>query len=227
MADIIDSDSWRLWPAGMKSRMVDKQVYRDLKSVQQSDLDTVKRNFEWVSDQLQHLTPEFADHLVVILMGSPSDKDFCASIKKHCESLGLSAEMRITSAHKGTEETLKIVRYYEALAVSGVKVVFIAVAGRSNGLGPVVSGNCSQPVINCPPVKADNVERDVWSSLNVPSGLGCSTVIYPEAAALHAAQIVGLTNYMIWGKLRVKQMDNYVSLKLADKNYESALRSCQ
>ncbi|GJQ74516.1 ade5 [Trypoxylus dichotomus] len=225
LADIIDSDSWRLWPSGKKSLMVDKQVYRDLKSVQQSDLDTVKRNFEWVSDQLEHLTPKFADHLVVILMGSPSDKDYCSSIKKHCESLGLSAEMRITSAHKGTEETLKIVRYYESFATSGVKVIFVAVAGRSNGLGPVISGNSSQPVINCPPVKADNIDRDVWSSLNVPSGLGCSTVIYPEAAALNAAQIIGLSNYIVWSKLRVKQMNNYVSLKMADKDYKRALDS--
>lgn len=227
MADIIDSDSWRLWPSGKKSLMVDKQVYRDLKQVQQSDLDTVKRNFQWISEQLEHLTPKFADHLVAILMGSPSDKEYCSQIKKHCESLGLSAEMRVTSAHKGTEETLKIVRYYESLATSGVKTIFIAVAGRSNGLGPVISGNSSQPVINCPPVKADNVDRDVWSSLNVPSGLGCCTVIYPEAAALNAAQIIGLSNYIVWSKLRVKQMNNYISLKMADKDHESALRSVE
>lgn len=43
-------------------------------------------------------------------------------------------------------------------------------AGRSNGLGPVLSGNTSFPVINCPPVKPENVQQDIWSSLNVPSG---------------------------------------------------------
>lgn len=50
------------------------------------------------------------------------------------------------------------------------KVVLIAVAGRSNGLGPVLSGNACFPVINCPPVKPDNVAQDIWSSLNIPSG---------------------------------------------------------
>ncbi|XP_022904909.1 bifunctional phosphoribosylaminoimidazole carboxylase/phosphoribosylaminoimidazole succinocarboxamide synthetase [Onthophagus taurus] len=216
LADIIDSDSWRLWPSGDKRLMVDKQVYRNLSTVTQSDLDTVKRNFEWISEQLQHLTP-INDHLIAILMGSPSDKDFCSKIKTACESLGLNVEMRITSAHKGTEETLKIVRYYESLPL---KTIFIAVAGRSNGLGPVVSGNSSQPVINCPPVKTDNVGMDVWSSLNVPSGLGCSTVMYPEAAALNAAQMVGLSNYVVWGKLKVKHFNNYVSLKIADKDLQ-------
>lgn len=213
LADIIDSDSWRLWPAGDKRLMVDKQVYRNLTQVTQSDLDTVKRNFEWVNEQLDHLVPK-NDHLVVILMGSPSDKEFCQKIQKHCVDLGLNVDVRVTSAHKGTEDTIKIVRYYES---QPLKIVFVAVAGRSNGLGPVVSGNSCYPVINCPPVKIDNVNLDIWSSLNVPSGLGCSTVMYPEAAALNAAQIVGLSNYMIWSKLRVKQFNNYVSLKKGDK----------
>lgn len=213
MADIIDSDSWRLWPSGDKRLMVDKQVYRNLTQVTQSDLDTVKRNFEWVSEQLDHLTPR-NDHLVVILMGSPSDMEFCQKIEKHCLELDLNVEKRVTSAHKSTEDTLKIVKHYESLPL---KIVFIAVAGRSNGLGPVVSGNSTFPVINCPPVKTENVDLDIWSSLNVPSGLGCSTVIFPETAALNAAQIIGLSNYIIWSKLRVKQHNNYVSLKNADK----------
>lgn len=93
--------------------MVDKQVYRNLTTVTQSDLDTVKRNFEWVSQQLDHLTP-VVDHVVVILMGSPSDVEHCRSIQKHCKALGLRVEMRVTSAHKGTEETLKIVNFYES-----------------------------------------------------------------------------------------------------------------
>lgn len=213
MADIIDSDSWRLWPSGDKRLMKDKQVYRNLTTVTESDLDTVKRNFQWVSEELDRLLPP-NDHLVVILMGSPSDEEHCQTIKKHCVALGLNVDIRVTSAHKGTEDTLKIVRYYESLPL---KVVFIAVAGRSNGLGPVISGSSTLPVINCPPVKTDNVDLDIWSSLNVPSGLGCSTVMYPEAAALQAAQIHGLSNYIIWSKLRVKQLNNFVSLKTADK----------
>lgn len=56
------------------------------------------------------------------------------------------------------------------LSADGIPTVFIAVAGRSNGLGPVLSGNATWPVINCPPIKADWGSEDVWSSLRLPSG---------------------------------------------------------
>jgi len=52
----------------------------------------------------------------------------------------------------------------------GRPTIFVAVAGRSNGLGPVVSGNTSFPVINCPPLSADWASQDIWSSLRLPSG---------------------------------------------------------
>lgn len=52
----------------------------------------------------------------------------------------------------------------------GIPTVFVAVAGRSNGLGPVMSGNTAFPVISCPPLSPDWGAQDVWSSLRLPSG---------------------------------------------------------
>ncbi|KAG5897060.1 hypothetical protein JTB14_025876 [Gonioctena quinquepunctata] len=213
VADVIDSDSWRLWPSGDKRLMVDKQVYRNLTTVTDKDLDVVKRNFEWVADQLDHLIPQ-NEHLVVIVMGSTADKEHCNKIRKYCEELGLKTEIRVSSAHKTTGYTLDVISYYEGL---NVPIVFIAVAGRSNGLGPVISGNTDFPVINCPPGSKDDLSRDIWSSLNVPSGLGCGTVVYPETAALLAAQMISLNDYIIWSKLRLKRLGFFKSLPKADK----------
>ena len=50
-----------------------------------------------------------------MLMGSPSDEDYCKKIAKHCKELGLICQLRVTSAHKGTEETLKILEQYEGM----------------------------------------------------------------------------------------------------------------
>ncbi|KAJ8681469.1 hypothetical protein QAD02_017256 [Eretmocerus hayati] len=151
---------------------------------------------------------------VVVLMGSGSDREFGTKIAKHAANLGLTPQLRVCSAHKGTADTLKLLAELEA---SPDKVVLIAVAGRSNGLGPVLSGNGTLPVINCPPAENPaEVAQDVWSSLRVPSGLGCTTVLYPESAALAAAQIHALHNHLVWSRLRVKQLTNYIALKTAD-----------
>lgn len=47
--------------------------------------------------------------------------------------------------------------------------------------------------------------------------MGCTTVTSPEAAAIAAAQMLGLYDHVIWGKLRAKQLSMWIGLKEADK----------
>ena len=68
-----------------------------------------------------------------------------------------------------TKDLTPPVPQYEAC---GVPLVFVCVAGRSNGLGPVACANTSYPVISAPPLKPEDAQRDVWSSLALPSGQG-------------------------------------------------------
>ncbi|XP_039554826.1 uncharacterized protein LOC120497414 isoform X2 [Passer montanus] len=219
LADVIDNDSWRLWPAGDRSQQKDKQSYRDLKEVTPEALQMVKRNFEWVSERVELLLKTKSQGRVVVLMGSSSDLSHCEKIKKACATFGIPCELRVTSAHKGPDETLRIKAEYEG---DGIPTVFVAVAGRSNGLGPVMSGNTAYPVVNCPPLSADWGTQDVWSSLRLPSGLSCPTTLSPEGAAQFAAQIFGLNNHLVWAKLRSNMLNTWISLKQADKK----LREC-
>lgn len=55
---------------------------------------------------------------VVVLMGSSSDKEFGKKIQKQCLVFGIACVLRVTSAHKGPDSTLKIVAEYEGKLLS-------------------------------------------------------------------------------------------------------------
>jgi phosphoribosylaminoimidazole-succinocarboxamide synthase len=45
VADVIDNDSWRIWPGGDSEQMADKQLYRDGRS-----LDYIADRYAWVAE---------------------------------------------------------------------------------------------------------------------------------------------------------------------------------
>lgn len=73
-------------------------------------------------------------------------------------------------------------------------IVYICVAGRSNALGGFVDAQVVHPVINCPPKSDKFAGLDILSSLRMPTGVSCLTVLEPEQAALSAAKILGVAD---------------------------------
>ncbi|PAA91198.1 hypothetical protein BOX15_Mlig010991g3 [Macrostomum lignano] len=227
LADVIDSDSWRLWPGGDKRLMVDKQVYRDMAEVTDDGLRAVLRNFQWVADKLPAVLSSPKGR-VIIAMGSATDADYCKSIAAELRKLGVEqVDIRVCSAHKATRFALEV----GALASDPARgpTAVIAVAGRSNGLGPVLSGNLCAPVINAPPVSADWAGWDLGSSLRMPSGLGCVTVLGANAAALAAAQILatGVTEHSVWARLRAAQLTAWVRVLRDDERLQESVNKSQ
>lgn len=50
VADVIDNDSWRIWPGGEKSRMLDKQIYRNAAAVDEALLAQIHDRYAQVAD---------------------------------------------------------------------------------------------------------------------------------------------------------------------------------
>lgn len=187
-----------------------------MKNITTEGMQNIKENYKWVVDQLSQIQAYVTDNIssakVAVIMGSASDMAHCKKIQAQCKKLGLACDLNVCSAHKCTSDTLKLLGKIEADALN-IPTVIIAVAGRSNGLGPVLSGNTVLPVINCPPVSETWGTSDIWSSLRLPSGLGCVTALSTDVAALSAAQMLAHDNVNVWGRLRVAQLQNWLNVK--------------
>lgn len=57
VADVIDNDSWRIWPGGDKNRMLDKQIYRNMSQVTDDGLARLLTKYEQVAE----LTDKFVE----------------------------------------------------------------------------------------------------------------------------------------------------------------------
>lgn len=129
--------------------------------------------------------------LVVILMGSKADLEFCSKIKAAAEALGLEAVLRIGSAHKTSAHVMAMLKKYEA---NPRPKVYITVAGRSNALSGFTDGMVLAPVIACPPPSEAYGGADIFSSLRMPSGIAPAVVLDPANAALLAAKIFAVSD---------------------------------
>ena len=58
VADVIDNDSWRLWPGGDKNRMLDKQIYRDMPEVTDEGLRALLSKYATVAEMTDQFVKE-------------------------------------------------------------------------------------------------------------------------------------------------------------------------
>lgn len=148
---------------------------------------------------------------VIVLMGSERDLEFCRGIANYLKLLGVEYVFRVASAHKTPEQVLAILKEFEK-----ERIVYLTVAGRSNALSAFVDANTSKPVIACPPYSEKYGGVDIYSSLRVPSGIGCTVTIEPEGAAIAVAKILALEDKELEKRLKNLQFAKKKELEKAD-----------
>lgn len=123
---------------------------------------------------------------VAVIMGSDSDLPIMQAAVDVLASLGVSAELRIASAHRTPAATQEYVRDAEARGCE----VFIAGAGMAAHLAGAVAAQTLKPVVGVP-IEAGALKGldALLSTVQMPSGIPVATVAIGKAGAKNAGYL--------------------------------------
>lgn len=154
---------------------------------------------------------------VLVLMGSPSDWETMQETGRVLDTLGVTWDAHVTSAHRSPERTLELVRRGEE---EGVRV-FICGAGLAAHLAGVVASHTVRPVIGVPLAGgvADGLDA-LLSTAQMPGGVPVAAMGVGRAgarnAALLAAEILALADEELAGRLTTLRAENAAAVVEAD-----------
>jgi len=143
IADVIDNDSWRIWPQGREELMLDKQMYRNLESVDDAALDRVKRAYEHVAD-LVGTFPVMRPGMAAVIADSPSQIERANEIVKMLGQLGLPTVRHVASPASTPGYVLQLIAQLEA---SFARLILVAV-GETDVLRNMLDAVSSAPVLD-------------------------------------------------------------------------------
>jgi phosphoribosylaminoimidazole-succinocarboxamide synthase len=186
IADVIDNDSWRIWPQGREDLMLDKQVYRNLETVDDAGLARVKAAYEQVADFVGSF-PVMRSGMVALFAESPDYGAQLTTVAQGFSQLGLPIVRHVASASKTPGFVLQLVQQHDA---TFARLIYVTFSGPQGALFPMIENATSNPV----------VEADAE----------------PEAVALQCAKILGLEDTVIFGRTLLVQTNARSAIVQAD-----------
>ncbi len=161
---------------------------------------------------------------VAILMGSDSDWPVMENTYKVLKDLGVTCEVKVTSAHRTPAQTHEFVKDAEA---RGCKV-FICAAGLAAHLAGAVAGLTTRPVIGVPMDGGPlNGQDALLSTVMMPAGVPVATVAIGKAgaknAAYLAAQMLGIADDAVAETVAKDRQANAEAVVAKDKALQETL----
>jgi len=128
--------------------------------------------------------------LVAIVMGSKNDWEVMQHAPETLTELGIGHEVRVTSAHRTPDATLK---YASELQDRGIEIV-IAAAGGAAHLAGVMAAKTSLPVLGVPLVAgALNGLDALLATVQMPAGIPVATFAIGKPGVINAALFAAAT----------------------------------
>jgi phosphoribosylaminoimidazole-succinocarboxamide synthase len=189
IADVIDNDSWRVWPQGREELMLDKQLYRNLTTVTPADLERIKGNYEQVAE-IVGTFPQMLPGMVALLADGPEHAALLDQVGRALGSLGLRSVRHVVSIVRTPAFVLQLVAQLEA---SFARLVAVAIGAPGSALAAVVDSATANPI-----VAVD------------------ATDPRPDAVALRCAKAFALEDTVVFGRILLLQANARSEVLAAD-----------
>jgi SAICAR synthetase len=187
IADVIDNDSWRIWPQGREERMLDKQLYRNLESVDEAALAQVKSAYEEVADMVGAF-PVMRPGMIALMAESNDSTPQLNNVAQALGQLGLPVVRHVASATRTPGYVLQLLQQHDATFARLVYITFES--PNAPGLNAMVENGTSNPVID---------------------GAG-----EPAVIALQCAKIFALEDTVLFGRTLLVQTNSRSAVLAAD-----------
>ena len=143
IADVIDNDAWRIWPQGREELMLDKQLYRNLETVDDAGLARVKAAYEQVADLVGSF-PVMRPGMIAVIADGPENFADAKAVVNELGAFGLPTVCHVASAARTPAFLLQLVAQIEA---TFARLVFVAV-GRDELLHRTLEFATPAPVVH-------------------------------------------------------------------------------
>ena len=143
IADVIDNDSWRIWPQGREDMMLDKQLYRNLPDVTDESLARVKAAYEEVAE-LTGQFPLMRPGMAAVIADHPDRVTQANAVTAALGQLGLPTVRHAASPSRTPGYVLQLVQQLEA---TFARLFFIAV-DKDGSLHAMLDSASSSPVFD-------------------------------------------------------------------------------
>ncbi|MBD5634123.1 MAG: hypothetical protein IAI49_06555 [Candidatus Eremiobacteraeota bacterium] len=187
IADVIDNDSWRIWPQGREELMLDKQAYRNLETVTSADLERVRDNYETVAD-LVGTFPSLRPGMAALVADGPQSLGLLEPVARALQVFGLQTLRKVVSTHLVPGYVLQMVQQLDG---TFSRMVFV---GSGPQLAAMLSAATPTPVFDATEYDHDELALAVAKTLALDDTVMFGRVLLVQAnarsAVLHAdAQI--------------------------------------
>ena len=143
IADVIDNDSWRVWPQGREDLMLDKQLYRNLETVTPADLAQIKANYEQVAE-IVGTFPQMRPGMVALLVDGQEHVAVTEGLGRALSAFGLPTVRHAVSVAKTPGYVLQLASQLEA---TFPRMVTVAIGSASSSLAAVIDNASTNPVV--------------------------------------------------------------------------------